>query len=175
MKWLFFSYSLPAKPSRPRVYVWRQLKKLGAVSYQSLWIVPFSSDRVGELQKLAKDIAKFKGNSLVIRGKSLDRDQEEQINKVFMTSRNEDYQELIKKCEDFFKEIENETKNQNFIFAEVEENEDELNKLQQWLKKIEKRDFLGAPLRKIAVEKLKSCEKVFEEFAHRVYEFQKQE
>ena len=55
----------------------------------------------------------------------------------------------------------------------MEENEDELEKLKQWQKKIEKRDFLGAPLRKTAMEKIKQCEKVFEDFALKVYEFQK--
>ncbi len=165
MKWIFFSYSLPAKPSRPRVYIWRRLKKLGAVNYQSLW--------VNELKKLMKDIEEFKGESLLLDGKALDRTQEEQITGAFLQSRNEDYQELIKKCDDFLKEIENETRNENFIFAEVEENEDELEKLKQWQKKIEKRDFLGAPLRKTAMEKIKQCEKVFEDFALKVYEFQK--
>lgn len=173
MKWIFFSYSLPAKPSRPRVYIWRRLKKLGAVNYQSLWVLPYSADRVNELKKLMKDIEEFKGESLLLDGKALDRTQEEQITGAFLQSRNEDYQELIKKCDDFLKEIENEIRNENLIFAEVEENEDELEKLKQWQKKIEKRDFLGAPLRKTAMEKIKQCEKVFEDFALKVYEFQK--
>jgi vacuolar-type H+-ATPase subunit I/STV1 len=173
MKWIFFSYTLPTKPSRHRVYVWRQLRKLGAASYQSLWILPFSNERVNELKRLMKDIEGFKGQSLIIDGKALDKTQEHQINQAFLASRNEDYQELIKKCDDYFQEIEKETREQNFIFAEVEENEEELEKLKHWLKKIEKRDFMGAPLRKTALEKMKVCEKVFEDFAHKVYEFQK--
>jgi len=173
MKWIFFSYTLPAKPSRHRVYVWRQLKKLGAASYQSLWILPFSADRVSELKKLMKDIEGFKGESLIIDGKALDKTQEDQISQAFLASRNEDYQELIKKCDDYFQEIEKETTEQNFIFAEVEENEEELEKLKHWLKKIEKRDVLGAPLRKTALEKIRVCQKVFDDFAQKVFESQK--
>ena len=173
MKWIFFSYTLPAKPSKARVYVWRQLKKLGAVNYQSLWIIPFSKQRMNDLKKLMEDIERFKGESLLVDGKTLNKGQEERINKVFLDSRNEEYQELIKKCDDFFKEIQNEIKNKNFIFAEVEENEEEFEKLKLWLRKIEKRDVLGAPLHKTAHDKIKSCERVFEDFARRVYEYQK--
>jgi hypothetical protein len=172
MKWMFFSYSLPAKPSKARVYVWRQLKRLGALSYQSFWILPSSPERVNELKKLCESISGFHGGSLIIDGKVLSADQEERIRKIFVESRDEEYQELIHKCDEFFAEIQEEIEAKNFIFAEVEENEEELEKLRLWLKKIEKRDVLGASKRKAAFEKVKSCERVFEDFARRTYEIQ---
>ncbi|MBM4294386.1 MAG: chromate resistance protein ChrB [Deltaproteobacteria bacterium] len=170
MRWLFFSYSLPAEPSKARVYVWRQLRKLGAVNYQSVWAIPHSAERLNELKKLIEDIEKYQGASLLIAGNILLKGQEEGIIKAFVDSRNEEYREIIDKCEAFFKEIEYEISRQNFIFAEVEENEEELDKLKQWLKKVEKRDILKPPLRKTAIDKVKMCEKIFEDFARRVYE-----
>ncbi len=170
MKWLFFSYSLPAEPSKARVYLWRQLRKLGAVNYQSVWAIPHSAERLRELKKLIEDIEKYHGSGLLIAGTILLKDQEEGIVKAFIDSRNEEYKEIIEKCEDFFKEIEFEINRQNFIFAEVEENEEELDKLKQWLKKVEKRDVIKPPLRKTAIDKVKMCEKIFENFARRVYE-----
>jgi hypothetical protein len=170
MKWVFFYYSLPTKPSKARVYVWRQLRKLGAVNYQSVWAIPHSADRLYELKRLVEDIKKYQGSGLIITGNILLKDQEEKIVRAFIDSRNEEYQEIIEKCEDFFKEIEYEIGRQNFIFAEVEENEEELDKLKQWLKKVEKRDVIKPPLRKTAIDKIKKCEKIFEDFAHRVYE-----
>jgi hypothetical protein len=169
MKWLFFSYSLPTEPSKARVYVWRQLKKLGAVNYQSTWVLPYSNERIGEIKRLADEIERYKGESLLLEGKALDKKQEERIYKAFADSRNEEYQEIIEKCEDYFKEIAFEIERKNFIFAEVEENEEELEKLKQWLKKVEKRDLVGAPLQKAAAEKIKTCEKMFEDFAKTVY------
>jgi len=169
MKWLFFSYSLPTEPSKARVYVWRQLKKLGAVNYQSSWVLPHSRERIAELNKLSEDIKGYAGESLLVEGKTVDAAQEEKIKKVFTASRSEEYQELIEKCEDFFKEINFEIERKNFIFAEVEENEEELEKLKQWLKKIEKRDVLGVPLQKAAAEKIKTCEKMFDDFAKKVF------
>ena len=126
MKWLFFSYSLPTEPSKARVYIWRQVKKLGAVNYQSSWVLPYSQDHIAELKKLVADITEYKGESLLIEGKTLDKNHEELIAKVFRESRDEEYRELIDKCEDYFKELAHEIERKNFIFAEVEENEDEL-------------------------------------------------
>ncbi len=172
MRWIFFSYSLPTKPSKSRVYIWRQLKKLGAVKFQSFWILPASSERTNELKKLMEEIKRFNGESIIIQGRSVDKTQAEEINRAFIDSRNEEYNEFIKKCEDFFHEIKGEIERENFIFAEVEENEEELTKLKLWLKKIDKRDFLGAPLKKTANEKLKNCVRVLEDFAQRVYDRQ---
>ncbi len=169
MKWLFFSYSLPTEPSKARVYVWRQLKKLGAVNYQSTWVLPYSSERIEDIKHVAAEIERCHGESLLIEGKALDKSQEERIYKAFADSRNEEYQEIIEKCEDYFKEIAFEIERKNFIFAEVEENEEELEKLTQWLKKVQKRDVIGAPLQKAAAEKIKACEKMFDDFAKTVY------
>lgn len=170
MKWLFFSYTLPTEPSKARVYVWRQLKKLGAVSFQTVWVVPQTSGAIAELQKLIEFIEGHDGEGLLIEGKALNKKQVEALQKTFVDSRNEEYRELIQKCEDFFKEIASEIEKKNFIFAEVEENEGELAKLKQWLAKIETRDFVKASLRKTAVEKIKSCEKLFDDFAKTAYE-----
>lgn len=170
MKWLFFSYSLPTTPSKARVFVWRQLKKIGAVNYQSVWAVPYSSERVNEFNKLVEIIEAFKGKGVLILGKFLSKEQEERLVKAFIDSRNEEYKEIIDKCEAYFKEIEFEIQRQNFIFAEVEENEEELEKLKQWFKKVDRRNVMKAPLRKVALEKIKLCEKMFNEFARMVYE-----
>jgi hypothetical protein len=49
-------------------------------------------------------------------------------------------------------------KKRTLIFAEVEENEEDREKLKQWLKKVDKRNFTKPPLRKTAFEKIKPCE-----------------
>lgn len=170
MKWLFFSYTLPSRPSRARVSVWRQLKKLGAVSYQSVWVLPHSPERIDELRKLIEDIERWKGDTLLVEGKPFSKDHEERIKRAFSESRDEEYGEIIQKCGDYAKEIDFEISRQNFIFAEVEENEEELEKLKLWLKKVEKRDIVGAPLHKQAVARVKACEALFQDFARRVYE-----
>ncbi|MEJ5226979.1 Chromate resistance protein ChrB [Thermodesulfovibrio sp.] len=169
MKWLFISYTVPSNPSRARVFIWRELKKLGAINYQTVWVLPYSKETMEKMQPLEKTIENYGGQILLIEGKVLNKEDEERIINAFVEARNKEYKEVIEKCEDFFQEISFEIERQNFIFAEVEENEEELEKLKAWLKKIEKRDFVNAPLRKEAIEKIKKCTKLFEEFSKRVY------
>lgn len=172
MKWIFFSYSLPANPSKARVYAWRQLKKMGAVNLQNVWIVPHAVERIRELENLTEGIQKYKGAALVMVGTIPVKHQEQSVLKALAASRDEEYVEVIEQCEAFFKEIEHEIGRENFIFAEVEENEEELEKLKRWFKKVEKRDTIKAPLRKQALQKIKQCEKIFNDFAKRVYDHQ---
>ncbi len=42
--------------------------------------------------------------------------------------------------------------------------------MKQWLKKVEKRDIIEVPLRKEAIERIKNCEVLFQDFAQRVYQ-----
>ncbi|MCS7203546.1 MAG: chromate resistance protein ChrB [Thermodesulfovibrio sp.] len=169
MKWLFISYTAPSNPSRARVFIWRELKKLGAINYQTVWVLPYSKELLEKIQSLREIIEKYGGQVLLLEGKILNRNDEDKILNAFIDARNKEYKELIKKCDDFFKEISLEIERQNFLFAEVEENEEELDKLKAWLKKIEKRDFLNAPLKKEAIEKIRRCTKIFEEFSKIVY------
>jgi hypothetical protein len=169
MKWIFVSYTVPSNPSRARVFIWRELRKLGAINYQTVWVLPYSKDISDKIQNLKKVIENYGGHALLVEGKVLNREEEEKILNAFIEARNKEYKEVIEKCEDFFKEISFEIKRQNFIFAEVEENEQELEKLKTWFKKVEKRDFVNAPLKKEAMDKLKKCTKLFEEFSKRVY------
>jgi hypothetical protein len=169
MKWLFFSYRLPPKPSKLRVYVWRQLKKIGAVNYQSVWVVPHMKNLLADLQSLASHIEANGGGSLLIEGKPLSAAEQERIANAFLEASTQEYLEIAHKCDDFLKEIAAEIARKNFIFAEVEENEEDLEKLRKWLEKIEKRHLIKNPLRKMAAQKLKLCEKALEDFSYRVY------
>ncbi len=89
---------------------------------------------------------------------------------ALVESRDEEYSEIVEKSEDYAKEIEFEINRENFIFAKVEENEENLEKLKLWLKKVQKRDFINGPVHKQCIEKIKACEALFEDFASRVHE-----
>ena len=169
MKWIFFSHRLPPKPSKLRVYVWRQLKKIGAVSYQSVWVIPYMKNLLSDLESLASHIETYGGGSLLIEGKPINKAEQDRILKAFLEASTEEYQEIANKCDDFLKEIASEIARRNFIFAEVEENEEDLDKLKNWFKKVEERHLVKNPLRKLAAQKLKLCEKALEDFSLRVY------
>ena len=64
--WLLFLYRVPHEPSTRRVYVWRKLKRLGAVMLQdAAWALPMVSNNLEQLQELAGEVADLGGDSLL--------------------------------------------------------------------------------------------------------------
>src|SRR5688572_11922032 len=62
MKWLLLIYKIPREPTAGRVYVWRKLKQLGAVSMQdAAWVLPATARTREQLQWLAAEIAELGG------------------------------------------------------------------------------------------------------------------
>jgi len=102
---------------------------------------------------------------------SVDDEGQKIIIDKFNAARDEEYGELFEQCEDFFKEIDKEIARENFTFAEIEENEEELNKLKQWYEKIIARDSFAASHREKAKLVLSKCAEALDGFCDKVYEF----
>lgn len=170
MRWVFFSYTMPTKPSKHRVQAWRQLKRLGAVNFQNVWAIPHSRDKLQELERLVADIRNWRGDAFMTVGKPLTADDQKRLLAAAGESSNEEYRELLHVAGEFLEEIRMETERRNFLFAEVEENEEELAKIKKWLKKVEKRSICEAPLRKEAMDTIRKCEKALEDFSRKVFD-----
>jgi DNA-binding transcriptional regulator PaaX len=169
-KWLMLTYTLPREPSRLRVSVWRKLKKLGAVSLaQSMWVLP-DLDGCREALDILKDEISAEGGESFLMSASIDAKSEQDFIARFGAARDEEYTELLEQCSDFLRELEKETEKCNFSFAEIEENEADLEKLKTWYHTIEARDFFGASLRRESAESLASCAAELEAFCLKAYE-----
>jgi hypothetical protein len=83
----------------------------------------------------------------------------------YISERDEEYREFISKCADFKAEIAKETKARHFAYAEIEENDVDLKKLESWLAKIRKLDYCGATLAAEADQRLRDCEALLETYA----------
>lgn len=169
--WLLLTYKVPPEPAKHRVALWRKLKGMGAVYLQNgVCLLPRSEDHVRRLKILENDISEMAGESLLLETVALDRVQEDKVMVRFKADRDEEYREFLDKCNDFDAEIAKETAASHFTYAELEENDVDLKKLQSWLEKIRKLDFYGAPLSLDAEQRLKDCEALLEAYAQRVFE-----
>ena len=169
-KWLVLNYNLPTEPSRYRVATWRGLKKLGAANIQqSMWILPCNGDNYSALQKISQDIEAKSGDALLMESVCVDEKYEEQIMLNFNTIRDEEYKEHINECEKYLKELEKEISIEKFTFAELEEEEEELQKLLSWYSKIEARDIFHSSEGNTAKTKQEQIKKAFEEYSELVY------
>lgn len=169
-EWLTINYTLPKEPSRIRVSVWRKLKKSGAaVIGQSVWVLPLKEKHITFMQGIADEIVQNGGEVYIMRAVLVSGNSPDAITQVFCKERDDEYQEFLGKCEDFFYELEKETKKENFTFAELEENEEEYQKLSTWYQKIADRDFFNASLRQTSEQELERCKERLDEFSQEIY------
>lgn len=169
--WLLLTYKVPAEPAKKRVALWRRLKGMGAVYLQNgVCLLPRTDDHVRRLKIVENEIAGMEGESVLLETVALDLTQENKVLARFKADRDEEYVEFIGKCKDFEEEIARETGILHFTYAELEENDVDLQKLQSWLEKIRKLDFYGANLADEAGQRLKQCETLLDSYAQRVFE-----
>jgi hypothetical protein len=169
--WLLLVYKVPPEPAKKRIALWRRLKSMGAVYLQNgVCLLPKADDHVRRLKILENEIAEMQGEAVILETAALDRTQEEKVIGRFKADRDEEYKEFLVKCTDFEAEIAKETAANHLTYAELEENDVDLKKLQSWLEKIRKLDFYGAPVGAEAEQRLHDCEAVLEAYAQKVFE-----
>lgn len=173
IQWLLFTYKVPAEPAAARVGMWRRLKAMGAVYLQSgVCLLPKTDDHVRRLKMLENDAAEMGGEAVLLETGAFDAAQEAKVLTRFRADRDEQYREFIGKCDAFEAEIAKEFAKEKFTYAELEEEDADLRKLQGWIEKIRKLDFYDAPLGLTATEHLRTCEAALARYAERVFEVQ---
>jgi hypothetical protein len=166
--WLLLIYRVPPEPTRLRSTVWRRIKSLGAIYLQnSVAALPASPANERSLRKLRREIVDMSGTAILLAAGALAGEAE--VRGLFVTARNEEYAEIIDKCEDFLRQVQKEYDENHFTYAELEENEEDLVKLRNWFAKIVDRDVFLADRRPATERALETCEQSLEAYAARVY------
>ncbi|MFN3615981.1 MAG: Chromate resistance protein ChrB, partial [Rubrimonas sp.] len=169
--WLILAYKVPPEPAARRVALWRKLKGLGAVYLQNgVCLLPETDDHLRRLKIVENDVAEAGGEAVLLRGLPLELGRAEKVTARFKADRDEAYAEFIDKCDDFEREVAKEIAASHYTYAELEENDVDLKKLQGWLEKIRKLDFYGAPRAAEAEERLRGCEAALDDYARRVFD-----
>jgi hypothetical protein len=166
--WLLLIYRVPSEPSRLRATVWRRIKSLGAIYLQSsVAALPAGIQAERALRKLRSEILDMSGSAVLLSCSVLAGDQE--IRAAFQAARNDEYEEIVDKCQDFLAGLRKEYADNHFSYAELEENEVDLVKLRGWLERVRQRDAFGAAGLQTALSSLAECEEQLELYAARVY------
>ena len=170
MEWLLFTSQLPASPSSLRVMVWRRMKAAGAVGLQNgVWVLPRAKEQERVVQELLKYLEEQGAEGQSFTATALNEKVEKDLLKQFREQLDVEYAEMIERCGGMLAELEKETKKKKFTYAELEENEDDLQKLESWLKRIKVRDLVGGERVAEATRSLEACRKALQTFADHVY------
>jgi glutathione S-transferase len=170
VRWLVLVYRVPSEPTRLRAAVWRKLKTLGAIYLQnSVAALPADHKSERALRALRNEIIEGMGGRAQLLS-STALVGETDLVAEFNAARNDEYEEILDKCQDFHSEVEKETAVEHFTYGELEEIEADLEKLQRWYAKVKERDSFGASRADEVRDALEKCTVALQGYASLVYQ-----
>jgi hypothetical protein len=90
---------------------------------------------------------------------------------LFTAERAEEWAEFVAECAKFDREIDKEIRIKKFTAAELDEEEQNLERLRRWHRDLRRRDVFVAPSQEEADWRLKECEQRLEGFAEQVFAY----
>lgn len=168
--WFLLLAQLPAAPSSARVALWRRLRAAGAAGLlNGAWALPPTEAHAALLAQLAKTVRGQGGSAVLLTARAANPAECEAVLGRFRADRSREYDEFAERARGFHAEIEKETGLGKLTFAELEEIENDLDKLSTWLGKIGARDFYPDHRAQEAAGTLDRCREVLRAFAEAVY------
>jgi hypothetical protein len=152
------------------VGVWRELRRLGAVPLQQgTWAVPAGEPFDAGFAQVTEAITAAGGQPLVL----LVADEQastSQLEALFTAQREAEWTEFIADCGKYEAELAGEVAKGKLTLAELDEEEQSLDRLRRWYRMIRARDLFGARGAADAERRLKECAEALERFAELVYQ-----
>jgi vacuolar-type H+-ATPase subunit I/STV1 len=165
MEWMVLLFRVPAEPSRHRVAVWRELRRTGAVSLgQSAWLAPAAPARAVQLVQAGG------GEAIVLDVSGHEDADAERLAEVYTAAREAEWTEFLAECGKYLTEIDKEIAKGKLTLAELDEEEQSLERLRRWHRELRLRDVLGASSAADADRRLKECEAKLEDYTLRVFQ-----
>jgi hypothetical protein len=98
--WLLLHYKLPTDPSALRVYIWRKLKRLGAVLLlDTIWVLPNTPRTLEQFQWLAAEISEMGGEAYFWLGQPALSGQDDELHRQFLAQVNDRYATLLEQLQ----------------------------------------------------------------------------
>ncbi len=168
--WLMLLAQLPSKPSSARVALWRRMRAAGATAMvNGAWVLPSTVPHTEFLEQSRESVIRQGGIGFVLCVSASSPETDEAIVQLFRADRAREYDEFTERCTAFLNEINRESNAGKYTFAEMEESEQDLEKLTRWLAKIQARDFFPDGRRQQSAALLARCRSTLEGFSQAVY------
>ncbi|WOH20412.1 Chromate resistance protein ChrB [Paenarthrobacter sp. GOM3] len=169
-RWLLILVQVPSQPSRHRVAVWRELRRIGAVPLSpGTWVLPVHPAFDDGLARAEELVAKGGGSWTLVDAAPRNQGADT-FRSAYEAARLEEWSEFMADCGKFEQEIAKEISREKFTFAELEEEEQSLERLRRWFRELKSRDVLHLPQAGEAADHLARCVTALEHYASMVYE-----
>ena len=95
-QWVVLVYKIPREPAAGRVYVWRKLKRLGALLlHDAVWLLPDTPWTREQFQWLSVEIRDLGGEALMWESRMVLPGQDETLVQQFVADVNAVYQDIL--------------------------------------------------------------------------------
>ena len=169
-EWLVVVARLPADPSRHRVAVWREFRRAGAVPLGGgTWALPDGPTTIAVLEQVRSLVERAEGSLIVLAARPGDEESGRLIEASYTDGCEAEWVEFLADCDKYSVEIAREIAKEKFTLAELEEEEQSLDRLRRWHRAVALRDRFTAPSSSAAAKRLDECTAQLEDFADRVY------
>jgi len=169
-RWLVLVVKVPTEPARHRMAVWRDLRRSGAVPLgQGTWALPDLPAVQPLLDRLDGLVATAGGNLLVLEATGRTAADATHLEDQYTAAREAEWAELVADCGKYLAELDHEEEIGKYTLAELEEEEQSLDRLRRWYRDLRARDLLGVPATRDAGTELKRCEARLDAYAEKVY------
>lgn len=150
-KWLLFIPDIPARPSSPRVKIWRKLQKIGAVAIKNgVYILPFNKDTEEDFIWLKAEVEDSGGTASIFEAYLGGDIDDKDLFRLFNTIRDKDYSQIIKEGQGLMDKIESSIKTDQTSSELLDRYSTEFERLKVRIEQVQKIDFFGAPNREKA-------------------------
>jgi hypothetical protein len=150
MDWVAFSYSLSSKSSSPRVSIWRQLRRVGAVSpVGGVYILPAQEPCIEAFGWLAQQVRQAGGEAAVMHVGQFEGLTDQEVIALFRQARQEEYAEISGQAE----HLERAIRKQKDLEAQMAV-KDELDRLQKQLVDVARIDYFECPEKDLLAARL---------------------
>ncbi|MBB5159753.1 Chromate resistance protein ChrB [Saccharopolyspora phatthalungensis] len=171
MRWLVLVVRLPAQPSRHRVAVWRELRRVGALSLgQGTWALPDVPGVAAGVARAIELAERGSGEVVVLAATGRKEPDAARLTAMFTAERQEEWAEFLADCGKFDAEIDKELRNNKLTMAELEEEEQSLERLRRWYRDLKARDVFGAPAATEAQQQLQHCADRLADYTEQVFQ-----
>jgi hypothetical protein len=170
MPWRILTYRLTGEQSKHRVGVWRELRRVGAVALQqATWAIP-PGDGFDDGVARAVALVERGGGRPLLFEVNPDAATAAVLEEMFTAEREAEWVEFCSECDKAEAELHSEVAKEKFTLAELDEEEQNLDRLRRWYRELRAKDLFGAPSAGVGEQRLKECAELLEDFAERVFE-----
>lgn len=159
MKWILFIYKIPPKPTKYRAYIWREIKKYGAIYLQDgVFILPDLDDVHLFVGALSEKVHEFGGQEFNFLSSLFSGEKEKELIAQFNQARNDEYMDLQPRIERFFDHF-SEEEAWEFSEQQLKKIKNDFKKLLRDFQAVEARDYFETEYGKKLRLHLNECRK----------------